>query len=101
MADYLILGQDERDEIVVSFMLSQERDKFCHEINLERYNTMLVNLKEGEWKQRVAQLKADTEKRLAEVDSVIAATKPTMPPAARVTTALARIKAKEAQAKAV
>ncbi len=95
MADYQILGQDERDEIVVSFMLSQERDKFFHELNLERYNAMLGTLKDGEWKQRVAQLKADTEKRLVEVDSIIEATRLGMPPLGRVTTAYERIQAKE------
>lgn len=98
MADYQVLSQDEQDEIAVSFMLSQERDKFCLELNSARFDEMLKTLEDGEWKTRVAQLRAETSKRLVEVNSIIEATKPTMPPSARVEAAKLRLKAKETKA---
>ncbi len=84
MGDYIVLGQDEMDDIIVSFTLEQERDKFCHELNLRRYKTMLMNIEEGEWKDRITQLYADTTKRLAEVNSIIKASQSQMPPPERV-----------------
>ena len=95
---YDVLSQEEQDEIVVSFMLAQERDQFCHNLNRTRYELMLTTLAEGKWKQRVAELRAETLSRLGEVDSIIAATKPQLPDVARVAAAKARIKAKEARA---
>lgn len=92
---YTVLNQDEQDEIIVSFMLAQERDKFCHELNLQRYNTILKNTKEDEWKNKIGQIHADTTKRLVEVDSIIEATKPQMPPAARIEAAKQRLKTKD------
>ena len=94
MADYQVLSQDEQDDIVVSFMRSQERDKFCHELNKERYQSMLETLEPGEWKNRVVQLHADTVKRLAEVDSIIEASTPSMPPPERVEAAKQRLLAR-------
>ena len=41
MADYQILSQDEQDDIVISFLHSQERDKFAHGLNLERYDAKI------------------------------------------------------------
>ena len=92
---YQILDKDEQDDIIVSFMLSQERDQFCHEINLARYDKILLNETEGEWKNKVTKLRADTSQRLKEVMSIISASKANMPSAERIATALARIKAKE------
>ena len=73
MADYQILSQDEQDDIVISFLHSQGRDKFAHGLNLERYDTMLKSLPDGEWKNRISQLRVETSKRLAEVNSTIEA----------------------------
>ena len=73
MADYQILSQDEQDDIVISCLHSQERDKFAHGLNLERYDTMLKSLPDGEWENRISQLRVETSKRLAEVNSTIEA----------------------------
>ena len=89
--DYQVLSQDEQDDIIVSFMLSQERDKYCHSLNLERYTEMLKTLEAGPWRDRVTKLKDDTVSRLAEVDSIIAVTTPQMPPAERLAAAIARL----------
>lgn len=95
MAEYQVLSQDEQDDIVVSFMLSQEKDKFCLELNSARFDEMLKGLEEGDWRTRVVQLHADATKRLAEVDSIIKATLPTLPPSGRVEATILRLKAKE------
>ncbi|MBA7557137.1 hypothetical protein ES705_49871 [subsurface metagenome] len=90
MSEYLVLSQDEQDDIIVSFMLGQERDKYCHELNLQRYTEMLKTLEAGEWRDRVSKLKSETVSRLAEVNSIINVTKPQMPPLERITAAKQR-----------
>ncbi|MBA7484016.1 hypothetical protein ES707_19535 [subsurface metagenome] len=99
MADYQVLTQDEKDDIIVSFMRGQERDKYCHELNLARYTEMLKTLEPGKWRDRVSKLKDDTVSRLVEVDSTIAATAAQMPPAGRVTAAKQRLEAATAAPK--
>lgn len=89
--EYQVLSQDEQDDIVVSFMLSQERDKYCHELNLQRYTGMLEKLEPGKWRDQVLKLQADTVSRLAEINSIIEASKGQMPPAGRKTAAEQRI----------
>ena len=95
---YDVLSQDEQDDIVVAFMLAQERDQFCHQLNLTRYETMLITLPDSKWKQRVGELRAETLVRLNEVSSIIAATKPQLPPTARLSAAVSRSKARETRA---
>jgi hypothetical protein len=91
---YKILTQDEQDEIVVAFMQSQERDAFTHQINLDRFDAMLPSLPEGNWKSRISELRAETAQRLAEVQSIIAATEDTLPSQERIDAAIARLAAK-------
>ena len=94
---YLVLSQAEQDDIIVGFMLSQERDKFCHELDLARYNKLLQDVEEGEWKNRVAKLHDDTAKRLAEVNSIIEASLSDLPPLSRIEAAKLRLEANEAK----
>ncbi len=94
MADYQVLSQDEQDDIIISFMLAQERDKYCHELSLQRYATMLKTLGAGEWHDRISKLQAETVSRLAEVNSIIDATRAQMPPLDRIAVAKARLVAK-------
>jgi len=91
---YQLLTQDEQDDITVAFMLSQERDKYCHEVNKARYVTMLSALEDGDFKVRITKLHAETAGRLAEVNSIIAATVPEMPTQARIDASMVRIAAK-------
>lgn len=92
MADeYKILTQDARDEIVVEFLEAQERDLFCHRINLERYDGMIKDLPEGKWKKRVTELRAETVERIAEVSSIIKGTVTQLPSAERITAAKTRL----------
>jgi len=95
---YRLLTQQEQDDIIVSYMLSQERDAYCHSINLERFNTMLMDLPPGKFKERIEGLRNDTQLRLTEVQATVDATKDQLPPQARIDDALTRIRDKESQA---
>jgi hypothetical protein len=92
---YNVLSQDEQDEIIVAFMQAQERDLFCHQLNLERYNRMLETLADGEFKSHITKLRDETAKRLAEVQAIIAATECQLPPQERIEAAKTRIASKE------
>jgi len=76
---YITLSQEEQDKITIDFYRGQERDAFCHRLNLQRYTAMLNSGISGDWRQRVLALKTETEKRLAEVVSIMDATKPQLP----------------------
>ena len=91
---YRVLSQEEQDDIIVAYMLSQERDKYCHELNLARYAAMERSAN-GDWGDRISKLKAETEVRLAEVNSVIAETEKQLPPQERLEAAIIRLKSKE------
>ncbi|KKN16221.1 hypothetical protein LCGC14_0978140 [marine sediment metagenome] len=97
--DYQIMTVDEQDDIKVSFLLSQERDAYCHGLNLERYDAMLGTLEDGKWKTRVAKLRDETVERLGEVTSTIEATLPQMPPAQRIQAAKLRLETAAAAAR--
>lgn len=95
MYEYRVLSEEEKDDIIVEFFLVQERDKFCHEINLERFNRMLQTLPEGNFKERIKTLRDETQARLNEVNSIIEATIPQLPPEPRLSNAISRIRAKQ------
>ena len=94
MANYSLLDADEQDDLVVEFMRAQQRDHHSHTINLARYNTMLAGALPPAFRQRIEELRAETLERLAEVGAIMSATE--LPPDARRTAALARIKTREA-----
>ena len=96
MAEYEVLSENEKDDIIVAFVLAQERDKYCHELNLQRYIAMLEKLEPGEWRARIEKLKNETEQRLAEVNSILEATKNQIPPPGRIEAARQRLKAASA-----
>lgn len=91
---YRVIGEDECDDIIVAFMLAQEQDHYTHTLNLNRYDQMLLSLPEGKWKKRVQSLREQTVARLAEVESIIAATETQMPPQDRLDASKLRLKKK-------
>lgn len=94
MSEYQVLSQDEQDDIIVSFMHGQERDKYCHELNLQRYTEMLKTLEAGKWRDRVLKLQEETNSRLAEVNSIIDVTKAQMPTPEHIAAAKQRLATK-------
>ena len=97
MAEYTVLSEDEKDDVIVTFMLSQEKDKYCHELNKARYEAMLKTLEDGDWKNRVTRLYEETLKRLEEVNSIIEATKPQLPSPEKISFAKKRLLARESR----
>ena len=90
-----ILGRNDQDDTIVGFFLAQERDRYTHALNLERFDRMLLSLPEGDWRKQVQLLRDQTAARLNEVDSIIAATETQLPPRDRIDAAKLRLKAKE------
>ena len=95
MSAYQVLSQGDQDDITVSFMLSQEQEKYCLELNLQRYEKMLRTLEAGTWRVQIEKLQTDSTSRLAEVNSIVEATKAQMPSAERISAAVARLQASQ------
>ena len=91
---YVVLSQDEQDEIITAFMLTQERDHFTHTVNQNRYIALTASLPAGPFLDRIKQLQSETESRLAEVNAILADTLPQLPPLLQRDAAIARLKAK-------
>ncbi|GIV04038.1 MAG: hypothetical protein KatS3mg015_2868 [Fimbriimonadales bacterium] len=96
---YQALTQEEMDDIVVEFLKAQERDLFVHNLNRQRFDDMLQTLPPGEFRQRIQQLKAETEQRISEVDTIIKSTAKQLPPQTRLQAAAQRIAAREQAAR--
>jgi ferritin-like metal-binding protein YciE len=96
---YQLLTQEEQDEIIATFLKAQERDLFVHNLNRQRFEDMLGTLPAGEFRQRIQQLKAETEQRISEVDAIIKSTAKQLPPQARLQAAAQRIAAREEAAR--
>ncbi len=89
---YKILRQTDMDDIVVSFLLSQERDQYCHEINLARFDSMLNAMSANHpFKSQIQKLRDDTASRLDEVKRIITATEAQLPTGAAMTDAKTRV----------
>ena len=93
--DYQLLTQDERDDMHAQTLLAQETDLFMHRINRERYDAILAGpLPPGPFRSRVEKLRGETIERTAEVEAVIEALKPQLPPKARLDASAARLRAR-------
>jgi hypothetical protein len=99
--EFLLLSQEERDEMLAATLLAQERDLFMHRANKERFRRILANGARGEFRRRIEDLLSQTEERISEVTQIIEALKPELPPAQRLRAAHERIKAREEAARGV
>lgn len=95
--NYKTITQDEKDEILTGTLMSQERDLYIHNINKERYESMLQNLPAGEFKARIERLLAETNMRIVEINSILAALTPQLPSDEKINQAVSRIQDKENQ----
>lgn len=71
---YKILGKREQKKVVREYLLQQEREHYCHAINLARYAELLRVLPDGEFRTRIGQLHAECQARMAEVEAIVKAT---------------------------
>ena len=92
---YETINTDEQDDIIVGFLRAQEKDEYCHATNLARFNNMLVGLPAGRFKDRITELRDDTQSRLNEVQAIIASTLSQLPDATRIAASLVRIRKRE------
>lgn len=92
---YKVLTEEERDDIVVEFLLAQERDAYTHSVNIARFDTMLESLPDGAWKTRIQNLRDEAGQRLEEVSSIITATEDQLPPVVRLNAAKSRLSEKQ------
>jgi hypothetical protein len=90
-----LMSDEEKDDVIVSFMRGQEQDRYCLLLNRDRYDAMLKVIPEGKWRDQIEELHQQTLSRLEQLDSIIAASLPQMPPDERVQAAMARITAKK------
>ena len=97
--EYKVLTQDEIDDIEVNFLLTQERDHYCHTSSLTRLKSMLASLPDGEVKKHYQQLHDDTTSRLAEVSGIITASQARIPTKERMNASITRIRAAAAAPK--
>ena len=93
---YQILQEIEQDDALVLTLASQERDHFTHTINKQRYETILSSIPVGRFRDRVTHLLGETNERLEDVNAIIAALTPQMPPAARIAASVSRLRNKGA-----
>ncbi len=91
--DYKTLTEDEKDDIIVSFLHQQEIDHLCHSINKERYEKIINDpeITDGNFRERIKQLKAEIESRIFEVEKIIEHTTEQLPSSKRIEHALNRI----------
>ena len=62
---------------LVEFLAAQERDLYCHQFNLQRYDAMLADASiNGAFRSKIEQLRAETVERIAEVSAIIRHTIP-------------------------
>ena len=98
--DYDLISQEEQDDMLVQTLKSQQMDHFVHTLNAARYRSIIASAADGAWKGRITGLLEETESRIGEVESIVDALLPQMPPEGRKAAARARIKAAEATVKA-
>lgn len=91
MAEFEVLSQDEQDETIVAFFLAQERDLHALTVSIERYQNMLKTLPPGPWRERIEQLLNESLERKFQVESIIEATRPQLPPPERIEAAKLRL----------
>lgn len=91
--EYKTISQEEKDDMIVSFMHQQEIDHLCHSINKERYERLIedVNIPEGEFKDRLRKLKDEVLCRMFEVERIMEHTKQQLPPSDRIESAIKRM----------
>ena len=92
LSGYSILFQHKADDVVVAFLHAQEYERYCHILNKQRYESILQQpIVSDAFNQRIAQLLRETNQRIAEVESILAATTAQLPPQDRIDASRARL----------
>lgn len=91
---YVTLEQDEMDDMLVGTLLAQERDHYLHTINIERYKSLLtleLTFPSSSFRNQIEKSLNDSLVALAQVEAIIAALEPQLPPMDRLLAARNRL----------
>ena len=91
---YRMLDTNEQQDGIVQTYLANERDHYLHTKNLERFALMLTTLPTGLFRERIQHLHDETASRLEEVNAILDATTPQLPPQAAIIASLTRLQAR-------
>jgi hypothetical protein len=93
---YKTISQDEKDDIIVSFLHQQEMDHLCHSINKVRYDRILIdrNIPDDEFKQNIQKLRDEVVLRISQVEKIIEHTVDQLPSQERIDASVERTKEK-------
>jgi hypothetical protein len=94
--DYKTISQDEKDDIIVSFLHQQEMDHLCHSINKVRYEKILTDrsIPDDEFKQNIQKLRDEVVLRISQVEKIIEHTIDQLPSQERIDISVERTKEK-------
>lgn len=72
-------NQYDKDRSIVEFLEGQERDHYHHIINKQRFETLVRDLSDGEFRNKISMLLGQTISEIENVEAIIAATIPQLP----------------------
>jgi hypothetical protein len=93
---YKTISQDEKDDIIVSFLHQQEMDHLCHSINKVRYEKILTDksIPDDEFKQNIQKLRDEVVLRIFQVEKIIEHSVDQLPSQERINASVERTKEK-------
>jgi hypothetical protein len=94
--EYKTLTQEEKDDVIVSFLHQQEMDHLCHSINKVRYDKILTDrsIPDDEFKQNIQKLRDEVVLRISQVEKIIEHTVDQLPPQEKIKASVDRAKEK-------
>lgn len=93
---YKTISQDEKDDIIVSFLHQQEMDHLCHSINKVRYDRILTDrsIPDDEFRQNIQKLRDEVVLRISQVEKIMEHTVDQLPSQERIDASVERTKEK-------
>ena len=92
--EYIVYPSEKQDDTIVGFFYAQEADLHSHRLSQARYVVMLESLPEGRFRTRIEGLAVEVAERIAEVESIIEATRPQLPERVRLEASKQRLASK-------
>ena len=92
---YKTLSIEEQNDLIVRTYYGNESDLFSHLANKARFEAILATATDPEWRARIQNLLDDTNKRIMEVQSILAATDPQLPSDVEIAASMTRIRQRD------
>lgn len=93
--NYVLMSNDDEDDMLVATMAANERDHRSHQLNAERYEAMLAaKTLDPEWTTYIQNLLFTERLAMNRVAAILDNTLPQLPPQARIDASAARLRAK-------